>query len=100
MHPILASRRRLVLYLLAWVPNLALLCMVVWGSSGGASWTDTAAVLAPATAVYAFACLSPWYIARVLPLRLANVTSLATTYAGASLAGGALLAGIARLAAA
>ncbi len=99
MHPILASRRRLLLYLLAWVPILTLLCLVTGASGGTWSWMGAAAVLAPACAVYAFACLSPWYIARVQPLRLSNFTGLVTTYTGASLAGGLLLAGIARLAA-
>lgn len=100
MHPILASRRRLILYLVAWIPILGLLCLVTWASGGPWSWLDAAAVLAPACAVYAFACLSPWYIARVQPLRLSNLTSLVTTYTGSSLAGGGLLVGVARLAAA
>ena len=100
MHPILASGRRVLLYLLAWVPILALLCLVTWASGAAVSWGDTAAVLAPACAVYAFACLSPWYIARVRPLRLSDATGLVTTYAGASVAGGLLLVGSARLAAA
>jgi len=100
MHPILASRRRLLLYLLAWTPILALLCLLTWASGAAASWIDTAAVLAPACGIYAFACLSPWYIARVQPLRLSNLTGLITTYTGASLAGGLLLVGSARLAAA
>lgn len=99
MHPILASRQRLLLYLLAWTPMVALLCLLTWASDGVASWMDTAAVLTPACAVFAFACLSPWYIARVQPLRLSNLTSLATTYSGASLAAGLLLVGAARLAA-
>src|SRR5216684_8071526 len=100
MHPILAPRRRLLLYLLAWTPILALLCLVAWASGVAVSWSDTAMVLEPACGVYAFACLSPWYIARVQPLRLADLTGLVTTYAGASLAGGGLLVGSARLAAA
>jgi len=100
MHPILASRRRLLLYLLAWIPILALLSVVVWASGAAASLIDTAAVLAPACGIYAFACLSPWYIARVRPLRLSDLTGLVTTYAGASLAGGLLLVGSARLGAA
>ena len=109
MHPILAPRRRLLLYLLAWIPILALLCLVTWASGGaapgglaslpGSSWMDAAMVLAPACGIYAFACLSPWYIARVQPLRLSNVTGLVITYTGASLAGGLVLVGFARLAA-
>jgi two-component system, LytTR family, sensor histidine kinase AlgZ len=99
MHPILATRRRLIFYLLAWIPILALLCGVAWTSGSAGTWMDAAAVLAPASALYAFACLSPWYIARVQPLRLSNLTGLITTYTGAALAGGLLLAGSVRLAA-
>jgi two-component system sensor histidine kinase AlgZ len=97
MHPILATRRRLVLYLLAWTPILALLSLVTWGT--GISWLDAAGVLAPACLVYAFACLSPWYVARAQPARLSNVANLVLTFAGASVAGGGLLVGSARLAA-
>ena len=100
MHPILASGRRLALYLSAWIPILALLCLVTRTPGGQISWNDAAAVLAPACAVYAFACLSPWYIARVKPLRMSDLTALVTTYTGAGLAGGLLLAGSAWAAAA
>jgi two-component system sensor histidine kinase AlgZ len=97
MHPILATRRRLLLYLLAWTPVLALLSLVMWGS--GMSWPDAAGVLSPACVVYAFACLSPWYIARVMPPRLSNLANLVFTYSAASAAGGLLLVGSTRLAA-
>ena len=69
MHPILATRVRILLYLAGWIPMLALLDYVLW-TSGGVSWMDGAAVLAPACAVFAFACLSPWPLCRVRPLRL------------------------------
>ncbi len=95
MHPILATRRRLLLYLLAWTPVLGLLSLVTWGS--GMSWLDAAGILAPACLVYAFACLSPWYIARALPPRLSNLANLVLTYAGTSAAGGLVLVGSTRL---
>jgi LytS/YehU family sensor histidine kinase len=47
---------------------------------------DGAAVLAPACAVLAFACLSPWPLCRVRPLRLSAAGSLAFTWAGAAAA--------------
>jgi len=46
MHPILESPRRILLYLAAWVPILLLLAYVLW-ASGGMTWRDVAAVLAP-----------------------------------------------------
>ena len=59
MHPILESRRRVLWYLLAWTPILALLVYVTsaYGrglleTGGGARWRRPALV-------YAFVCLSP-----------------------------------------
>jgi two-component system sensor histidine kinase AlgZ len=98
VHPILASRRRLFLYLLAWTPLLGLLTYVVW-ATGGMSWPEALAVLAPACAVYAFACLSPWYLSRAMPLRLSRVVNLAGTWAAAAVAGALVFLASARLAA-
>src|ERR1035441_1701198 len=98
MHPILASHRRLLAYLLAWIPILALLAWVAW-ASGGVSWQDAAAVLAPACLVYAFACLSPWYICQTRPLRLSGLSYLLPTWGAAAVVVGLLLVASARLAA-
>src|SRR5438270_12827735 len=98
MHPILAARRRLLLYLAAWTPILSLLVYVTW-MAGGISWWDAAQVLTPACVVYAFACLSPWYIGRARPLRLANLAQLVLTWGAASVAGSLVLVGSVRLAA-
>ena len=92
MHPILASRRRLLLYLLAWAPLAALLSLVAWASGSG-SWADAAAVLAPACLLYAFVCLSPWYVCRARPLHLSKVAGLALTHAAASAAASLVLVG-------
>jgi len=92
MHPILASRRRLLLYLGAWAPILALLTYVSW-MAGGVTWWASAEVLAPACALFAFACLSPWYIARTRPLRLSSLTELTFTWGAAAIAGSLLLIG-------
>ena len=46
---------------------------------------DTA-VLAPACILFAFACLSPWPICRVRPLRLAGAAMLVGTWAAAAVA--------------
>jgi len=92
MHPILESPRRLMLYLLAWIPLLALLVYLLW-ASGGMTWLDAAAVLAPSCLVYAFACLSPWYICGTLPLGPHNWQSLAITFGVASVACSLVLVG-------
>jgi len=92
MHPLLESSRRMVGYLLAWVPLLALLVYVMW-ASGGMTWMDAAVVLAPSCLVYAFACLSPWYICGTLPLGPDRWQSLAMTFGMASTACSLVLVG-------
>src|SRR5262249_30632449 len=92
MHPILQGRLRLLLYLAAWIPALALLAYVV-RAGGDASWPQAMALLAPSCLVFAFACLSPWYLARVQPLRFSQWTGLLLTWTSAALGGGALFAG-------
>jgi two-component system, LytTR family, sensor histidine kinase AlgZ len=94
MHPILASRGRILLYLAGWIPVLALLVYLMW-ASGGASWAQTTAVLTPACFLFAFACLSPWPICRVRPLSLASAPMLAATWAAAASAASATFAGAA-----
>jgi len=97
MHPILASRRRLLLYLAAWIP-LAGLVSLVSGTAGRVAWTTAAATLAPACLVYAFVCLSPWYTCRVRPLRWSNAAALAGTHTLAAAAASLILVGTATLA--
>src|SRR5438045_967015 len=98
MHPILATRRRLLLYLMAWLPILALLVYVTW-MAGGISVGQAAEVLAPACLIFAFTCLSTWYIGRIQPLRLPNLGQLLFTWGAASVAGSLVLVGGAWLAA-
>jgi hypothetical protein len=97
MHPILAVRSRFVLYLAAWVPMLAL--MAYAARAANATWLQTTATLAPAVFLFAFACLSPWYICRVQPLQLSEITRLPITWGAAAISASALLAASAYLAA-
>lgn len=98
MHPILQSRRRIFLYLLGWTPLLALLSYVVW-ATGGMPWAEALAVLAPACVVYAFACLSPWYLCRAMPLRVSRAVNLAGTWIATAMAGSGVFVVSARVAA-
>jgi LytS/YehU family sensor histidine kinase len=97
MHPILVSGRRLAVYLAAWVLLAGLLAYVAW-SAAGMPWRDAAMVLAPAGVVFAFDCLSPYYICRARPLNAATAPSLVVTWVAAGAGGGATLAGCAYLA--
>lgn len=69
MHPILANRRRLVLYLLAWLPIGAIL---VIGLTPVSDWPAAALFFFPFTLIYAFIELSAWYICRAFPLEPAS----------------------------
>lgn len=65
MHPILGDRRRLALYLLL-CQIIALLLMV--GLRGTSTWATAAAFFLPLCLVYAFVCLSAWYVCGAYPL--------------------------------
>ena len=79
MHPVLAERNRLALYLAAWlmlgVP-LALLAVEPGRLGFGAATLLTF----PPTLVYAFVCLSAWYPVRAMPLRTSRAATLLTTH--------------------
>jgi two-component sensor histidine kinase len=92
MHPILVSRRRLLGYLAGWVP-LAGLLVLLNRSAGGAGWRQGAAAIGPACFLYAFACLSSWYLCRIRPLAMAASFAMAVNFGTAAAAGGLLLAG-------
>jgi len=95
MHPILASGRRVLLYVLAWALILALLAAILW-ASGRVDWQTAVRGLAPACLLFAFVCLSPWYLCRALPLRAPN-RAVAPSL-GAAAAGSAVFVGTAWLA--
>ena len=93
MHPLLATPRRILLYLLAWTPIFALLVFV--SHAGGAPFLDAMGVFAPALCVFAFICLSPYQIVRVRPLRLSTAPGLLVTFTAAAVAGSLALVGTA-----
>ena len=65
MHPILEDRRRLALYLLAWLLVGMLLTV---GLRADFWWTTAAAFLLPLCVVYGFVGLSAWYLCRAFPI--------------------------------
>src|SRR5215475_13741352 len=72
MHPILADRERLMLYLAAWLPIAALLTAIL-ARGGEMAWIESAAITAPMCLLYAFMCLASWYICRTAASPLAMV---------------------------
>jgi hypothetical protein len=96
MHPILAAGRRLFGYMLAWLPVLVLLALVS-KAAGGLPWWQELAILTPACGVFAFACLSPWYVCRALPLHRVGWLSLLSTFGAAAAAGSLVFVGSVKL---
>ena len=83
-------------YLLAWLPVLALLAFVA-KAAGGLAWWQELALLTPACGVFAFACLSPWYLCRALPLHRVGWLNLLSTFGVAAAAGSLVFVGSIKL---
>jgi hypothetical protein len=91
MHPIFARVGRLVAYLSAWLVLGVLLAAVL--TRQGLAWFDTLLFLLPLLIVYAFICLSAWYVCRAMPLATSSVSSvLAASALAAIMAGGLWIA--------
>ena len=89
MHPILADRKRLALYLLVWM-LLAFLLALLTMESGRVPFAAAMLVTVPPTLVYAFICLAAWYPSRAMPLRAARIASFLATH----LLGALVLSGV------
>jgi len=83
VHPILASRERLNLYLLAWNP-IALLLALFLALGAGLPWVQSVALALPLALVYAFVCLSGWYISREMPRTPADLVRLLGAHTAAA----------------
>jgi two-component system, LytTR family, sensor histidine kinase AlgZ len=75
MHPILAAKGRLLLYLAAWLPIAGLLAGL-FVFVGRLSWGEAAVLAVPMTLVYSFLCLSAWYLCRAFPLERTGAIKL------------------------
>lgn len=96
MHPVLISRTRLALYLLAWVP-LAAAATVLLALAGRLPWAQSAFTAGGLALFYALVCLSPWYSGRYLPFQPSALGKLLLNHTAASLVAAALLLGLAKL---
>jgi two-component system, LytTR family, sensor histidine kinase AlgZ len=84
MHPILSQLRRLIVYLLAWVPIAGLLAYLLTVSHEiGAREAITLSV--PLCFLYAFLCLTAWYSCRGNPLEKFGLGRLIATHLTAAL---------------
>ena len=67
MHPILGRLGRLASYLAVWTVAAVLMAGAL--TRLDLAWAEALAFLVPLFVVYAFACLSAWYVCRAFPLR-------------------------------
>jgi hypothetical protein len=84
MHPILARGSRLALYLGAWA-LLGLLLAALLAIPGGLTAAQSSVIAIPLALVYAFFCLSAWYVARSTPLGPTGNVRLVATAVSASI---------------
>lgn len=94
MHPILARVTRLAFYLAFWIV-VGLLLAAVLASQAELTALESLLVAVPLATMYAFVCLSAWYVARSMPLGTAGLR-IAATVTTASLASSAAWALLAR----
>jgi len=96
MHPVLARRSNLLLYLCAWIPAVALLAFLL-GYSGGYRWVEALILAVPMGLIFAFLSLSAWYLCRAFPLSRSSYLILAAVFAAAALFSSAVWIVIGRL---
>src|ERR1700733_9924969 len=84
MHPILSQLRRVIIYLLAWVPIAGLLAYLLTVSHE-ISNHEAIILSVPLCLLYAFLCLSAWYSCRGNPLEKYGLGRLLATHLTAAL---------------
>lgn len=89
MHPILAHREKLALYL-ATSLIIASLLAVLLVSSGAAGWAEAILFSVPMSILYAFMCLAALYLCRAFPLAETPFVKLAAVSLAASFVSGSL----------
>ena len=94
MHPILGYRRRLVVYLLAWLLIGTLLGL---GFARGTSWIAALLFFVPVSLAYAVITQSAWYVCRVFPLQTASAWQVIAVQATSGLFASALWVAIGSL---
>ena len=86
MHPILSQFRRLVAYLIVWIPIAALLAYLM-AESSQLTRTEALVVCVPLCIAYAFVCLSAYYECRALPIDKSTEAKLIVSHFAAGLVG-------------
>src|ERR1700691_3766201 len=84
MHPILSQLRRVIIYLLAWIPIAGLLAYLLTVSHE-ISAHEAISLSVPLCLLYAFLCLTSWYSCRGNPLEKYGLGRLIATHLTAAL---------------
>jgi len=93
MHPNLAQGRRLVLYLLLFLPAGLLLAEIAVRLTG-APRSIALLLLLPVVVLHAFSCLASWYLCRTLPLDGTPAIRLVASHLVAGLFASGLMIGV------
>lgn len=93
MHPLLARRGRLTLYLAIWLLPASLVVFLL-ANVGQILWMEAVGLSIPACTFYAFVCLTPWYLCRSLPLRETEPVRLMTQHGFAAVIAAAIFVGV------
>lgn len=75
MHPMLAHRKRFILYITAWAVAGLLLCWL-FVTMGVVVWREAVLVLVPMSFIYAFMCLAGLYVCKAFPLQGSRIAVL------------------------
>jgi sensor histidine kinase YesM len=94
MHPILARGERLASYLAASLVVAGLLATAL--ARQDLTWVAAFLLVLPVCVVYAFVCLSAWYICRATPLTTSGVIRVLASSAMAAVVASALFIAVAR----
>jgi hypothetical protein len=84
MHPIFATKMRLAGYTLVWI-LIGVMLTGLLRMPETLTLRESAELAAPLCLLYAFFCLTPWYMCRHLPLRTTNPVKLTVQHLGAAL---------------
>ena len=84
MHPIIYTKTRLAAYMLVWVLIGGLLTSLL-RMPGTLTLGESAELAAPLCLLYAFFCLTPWYMCRHLPLVTTNPLKVIVQHLAAAL---------------
>jgi len=94
MHPILGRVARLASYLAVWTVAAVLVAGAL--TRLDLTWVEAVVFLVPLFVVYAFACLSAWYVCRAFPLRGDGLLLVLTSCGLAALTASAVWIAVAR----